>query len=61
MTGFEQTPTGYSPADVAPANAGWSGDGVNLAADPAWVAARDQAGKMTRAEAEAYYAALERP
>lgn len=33
---------------------------VNPAADPAWVAARDAAGEMTDAEADAYYTALER-
>ncbi|MET0417262.1 MAG: hypothetical protein ABW022_14720 [Actinoplanes sp.] len=32
---------------------------VNPAADPVWVAARDAAGQMTEAEADAYYSALE--
>lgn len=32
---------------------------VNPAADPAWVADRDAAGKMTATEADAYYSALE--
>lgn len=32
--------------------------GVNPAADPTWVAQRDQAGRMNVAEADAYYAAL---
>lgn len=32
---------------------------VNPVADPAWVSARDAQGRMTAAEADAYYGALE--
>jgi hypothetical protein len=35
------------------------GPAVHPAADPAWVAARDAAGRMTAADADAYYGALE--